>query len=106
MLDAMFAFASSPFFQGVVHLVTDPAGLLDGLPHGKDQTGNGHIGPLLQVKAVGWMVADPIASAGFPEIGLTLAGMDEHDGHLGLAAVPLPDHLGGGAELASGAVDR
>ena len=33
LLNAVLAFAGGPFFQGVVHLVTDPAGLLNCLAH-------------------------------------------------------------------------
>ena len=105
-LDAVFAFAGGPLFQGVVDLVPDPAGLLHGLSHGKDETGNGHFRPLLQVEAVGRMVANAVAAAGFTEIGVTFARMDEDNGHLGLVSVTLADHLGGGAQLAGRAIDR
>jgi hypothetical protein len=36
---------------------------------------------------------------------MAFARMDEHDGHLGLVAITLPDHFGGGAQLAGGAID-
>jgi len=104
-LNAVFALAGGPFLQSMVDLVADPTGLLDGLAHRKDQAGDGHFGPLLQVEPVSLMVADPIAAAGFTEIGLALAGVDEHDGYLGLVSIALADHFGGGAELAGGPVD-
>ena len=106
LLDPVFTFAGGPFFQRVVDLVPDPAGLLHGLSHGKDETGNGHLRPLLQVEAVGRMVANAVAAAGFTEIGVTFARMDEDNGHLGLVSVTLADHLGGGPQLAGRAIDR
>jgi hypothetical protein len=58
------------------------------------------------MEPVGRMGTDAIAATGFTQIGLALAGVDEDDGHLGLVSVTLPDHFGGGTELAGGAVDR
>ena len=104
LLDPMLAFPGGPFFQGVIDLMTDPAGLLHGLPHGKNQTGDRCLRPLLEVQAMGLMRTDTITAAGFAEVGMTLAGMNQHHGHLGLVAVSLSDHFGGGAELAGGAV--
>jgi hypothetical protein len=89
----------------MVDLMADSAGLLDGLPHGKDQARDRHIGPLLQMEALGRVWPDPIPAAGLAEIGMTFAGVNEDDGDFGLVAVALADHLGGGAELAGGAVD-
>ena len=106
LLDPVFTFAGGPLFQRVVDLVPDPAGLLHGLSHGKDETGNGHLRPLLQVEAVGRMVANAVAAAGFTEIGVTFARMNEDNGHLGLVSVTLADHLGGGPQLAGRAIDR
>ena len=36
LLNAMFALAGGPLFQGVVHRVTDPTCFLDGLAHRED----------------------------------------------------------------------
>ena len=104
-MDSVFALAGGPLFQGMVDLVSDPAGFLDRFPHGKDQTRDGRLRPLRQVKAVDRVVSDPVTAAGLTEVRMTLAGMNEHDGHLGLVAVALADHLGGRAELAGRAVD-
>jgi hypothetical protein len=101
----VLAFAGSSFFQGMVDFVTDPARLFHGFPHGKDQTRDGHLRPLRQLESVGWMVTNTVAAARFTKIRMTFTRMDEHDGHLGLVAVTLADHLGGGAELAGCAVD-
>ena len=65
LLDAVFAFAGGALFQGVIDLVTDSTGLLDSLTHGKDQARDGHFRPLLKMQAVGRMVANPVAAAGF-----------------------------------------
>ena len=101
----MFAFAGGPLLQGVIDLVTNPTRLLDGFPHGKNQTRNGHLRPLREVKTMDRMVPDPVTATGLAEIGVAFAGMNQHDGHLGLMAIPLPDHFGGGAKLAGCAVD-
>jgi len=103
--DPVLAFAGGAFFQGMVHFVADPTGLLDRLAHGKDQAGNRHLRPLLEMKAVNGMMSYPVAAAWFAEVGMTFAGVDEDDGDLGLVAVALPNHFGGGAKLAGGAVD-
>jgi len=105
LLDAVFTLAGGPFFEGMIDLVADPAGLLDGFPHGKDEAGDGHLRPLLQVQTMGMVLSDAIAAAGFSEVGLTFPGVNEDDGHLRLVAVALPDHLGGGAKLSGGPVD-
>lgn len=104
-MNAVFAFAGGALFQGVVDLVTDPTRLLHGFAHGKDQAGDRHLGPLRQVETVDGMVTDAVAAAGFAEIRMTFARMDEHNGHLGLMTVTLPDHFGGGAQLSGGTVD-
>ena len=101
----MLTLAGGPFFEGMIDLVADPAGFLDGFPHGKDEAGDGCLRPLLQVQTMGMVLSDAIAAAGFSEVGVTFPGMDEDNGYLRLVAVALPDHLGGGAELASGTVD-
>jgi len=105
LLDSVFALACGPFFQGVVDFVTDPTRLFHGFAHGKDETGDGHFGPLLQMKPMSLVVANAIAAAGFAEIGLALAGVDEDDSHLGLVTITLADHLGGRAQLAGRAID-
>jgi len=105
LLNAVLALPGGPLFQSMIDLVPDAAGFLDGLLHGKDQAGNGHLGPLLQMKAMSRMLSDPVTPAGLPEIGVTLASVDEHDRHLGLMAITLADHFGSGAELAGRAVD-
>jgi len=105
LLDSVFALACGPFFQGVVDFVTDPTCLFHGFAHGKDETGDGHFGPLLQMKPMSLVVANAIAAAGFAEIGLALAGVDEDDSDLGLVTITLADHLGGRAQLAGRAID-
>jgi len=105
LLDSVFALACGPFFQGVVDFVTDPTRLFHGFAHGKDETGDGHFGPLLQMKPMSLVVANAIAAAGFAEIGLALAGVDEDDSDLGLVTITLADHLGGRAQLAGRAID-
>ena len=57
------------------------------------------------MESVGLMGTDAIAATGFTEIGLALAGVNEHHRHLRLMAVTLADHFGSGTELAGGAVD-
>ena len=105
LLNPVFAFAGGPFFEGVIHFMADPAGFLDGLAHGKNEAGNGNLRPLRKMEALDRMVTDSVAAAGFAEVGLAFAGMNEDDGDLGLVSVPLADHLGGGPELAGGAID-
>ena len=63
--DAVFALAGGSFFQRVIHLVADPAGFLNSLPHGKNQARNGHLRPLLKVQALGVMMTNPIPAPGF-----------------------------------------
>ena len=104
LLNPVFAFAGGPFFEGVVHFMADPAGFLDGLAHGKNEAGNGNLRPLRKMEALDRMVTDSVAAAGFAEVGLAFAGVNEDNGDFGLVAVALADHLGGGAELAGGAV--
>ena len=95
LLDTVFALARGSFLEGVIHAVADPAGLLDSLLHGKNQTRDGHLRPLRKVKAVGGMRPNSIPPPRFSQIRLTFTGMNEHNGHLGLMAVTLPDHLSG-----------
>ena len=101
----MFAFPGGPLFKGMIHFVADAAGLFDGFAHGKDETGDGRLRPLGQMKTVDGVMADTVTAARFAEIGMTFAGVNEDDGHLGLMSIALPDHFGGGAELAGGPID-
>ena len=83
----------------------DPACLLHGLAHGKDQAGNRHLRPLLKMKPLDGMMADAVTPAGFAEVRMALPSVDQDHGDLGLVPVALADHFGGGAKLAGGAVD-
>jgi hypothetical protein len=105
LLNPVFAFAGGPFFEGVIHFMADPAGFLDGLAHGKNEAGNGNLRPLRKMEALDRMVTDSVAAAGFAEVGLAFARVNEDNGDFGLMSVPLADHLGGGTELAGGAID-
>jgi len=106
LLNAMFSLSGGPFLEGMIHLMADPAGLLDCFAHGKNQTWNRHLRPLLEVEALGLMMANTIATAGFSKVGKALPGVDKNNSHLGLMAIALPDHFGGGTQLAGGAIDR
>ena len=46
--------------------------------------------------------ADSIATAGFSEVGMTFACVNQNDGDFGSVAISLADHFGGGAELFGG----
>jgi len=45
LAEAVLALAGGAPFQFMVDFVANTAGLVDGLFHGKDKTGNGLIGP-------------------------------------------------------------
>lgn len=95
LLDPVLTLPGGTFFQRMIHLMANPTCLLDGLTHGVDQAGDRAVRPLLQVKALGRMVADPVATPGFAEVGVALAGVNQDDGDLGLVTVSLTDHFGG-----------
>ena len=101
--DTMPAFAGSPFLQFVVNHMADAAGLLNGLLHGKNKAGNRLIGEMVQGRTLETGGADAKTSPGFTEIGKSLAGVNEDDGHFGSVAVSLADHLRRRAELFGGA---
>jgi hypothetical protein len=105
LLDPVFAFPGGTFFQRMIHRMANPACLLNSFAHGEDQAGDRVVRPLLQVKALGRMVADPVATPGFAEVGMAIPGVNQDDGHLGLVSVTLADHFGGRPELAGSTVD-
>jgi hypothetical protein len=76
LLDPVFAFPGGTFFQRMIHLMANPACLLDGFAHGVDQARDRAVRPLLQVKALGRMVADPVATPGFAEVGMAIPGVN------------------------------
>jgi len=102
-LEAVFALAGGPSLQLVIDLMSDSSGFFNRLFHGKNKTGDGLIGEVVEPDFFQGNGTDPITTSGFAEIRMAFACVNEDHGNFWGVAIPLSDHLCGGAELFRGA---